>query len=187
MGPQEGHTMADIAMTVNGKARKAHVEPRCCSSISCANSFASPAPTSAAIRASAAPARSSLDGRSAKSCTRLRRAGRRLRDHDHRGPGEGRRAAPAAGGFWEEHGLQCGYCTPGMIMSAVDLLTDNPKPSRARDPRRHLRKLLPLHRLPAHRQRHPARREARGRAMAAIAGVCRSSSASASSGAKIRA
>ncbi len=32
-------------------------------------------------------------------------------------------------GFWEEHGLQCGYCTPGMIMTAVDLLANNPSPS----------------------------------------------------------
>ena len=31
--------------------------------------------------------------------------------------------------FWEEHGLQCGYCTPGMILSAVDLLHKNPKPT----------------------------------------------------------
>src|SRR5678816_1226308 len=33
---------------------------------------------------------------------------------------------PLQEGFWEEHGLQCGYCTPGMIMSAVNLLNDNP-------------------------------------------------------------
>ena len=31
--------------------------------------------------------------------------------------------------FWDEHGLQCGYCTPGMIMAAVALLADNPAPS----------------------------------------------------------
>jgi carbon-monoxide dehydrogenase small subunit len=36
---------------------------------------------------------------------------------------------PVQEGFWEEHGLQCGYCTPGMIMSAVNLLNDNPKPT----------------------------------------------------------
>ena len=36
---------------------------------------------------------------------------------------------PMQEGFWEEHGLQCGYCTPGMIMSAVNLLGDNPEPS----------------------------------------------------------
>ncbi|MBK9945217.1 MAG: (2Fe-2S)-binding protein [Kouleothrix sp.] len=32
-------------------------------------------------------------------------------------------------GFWEQHGLQCGFCTPGMIMSAYDLLQHNPNPS----------------------------------------------------------
>ncbi len=36
---------------------------------------------------------------------------------------------PLQEGFWEEHGLQCGYCTPGMIMSAYGLLQDNPCPS----------------------------------------------------------
>jgi len=33
-------------------------------------------------------------------------------------------------GFWEKHGLQCGYCTPGMIMTSVQLLARNPNPSR---------------------------------------------------------
>ena len=32
-------------------------------------------------------------------------------------------------GFWEKHGLQCGFCTPGMIMSAKALLAQNPQPS----------------------------------------------------------
>jgi aerobic carbon-monoxide dehydrogenase small subunit len=36
---------------------------------------------------------------------------------------------PLQTGFWEKHGLQCGYCTPGMIMSAADLLARNPDPS----------------------------------------------------------
>jgi carbon-monoxide dehydrogenase small subunit len=36
---------------------------------------------------------------------------------------------PLQEGFWEEHGLQCGYCTPGMIMSAVNLLNQNAHPS----------------------------------------------------------
>jgi carbon-monoxide dehydrogenase small subunit len=38
---------------------------------------------------------------------------------------------PIQEGFWEMHGLQCGYCTPGMIMTAVDLLKRNPSPSEA--------------------------------------------------------
>ena len=36
---------------------------------------------------------------------------------------------PIQEGFWEMHGLQCGFCTPGMIMSSVDLLQKNPNPS----------------------------------------------------------
>ena len=38
---------------------------------------------------------------------------------------------PLQVGFWEKHGLQCGYCTPGMIMAAKQLLDDNPKPTEA--------------------------------------------------------
>ena len=38
---------------------------------------------------------------------------------------------PLQAGFWEEHGLQCGFCTPGMIMSAAELLRHTPDPSEA--------------------------------------------------------
>jgi carbon-monoxide dehydrogenase small subunit len=38
---------------------------------------------------------------------------------------------PIQEGFWEMHGLQCGFCTPGMIMSSYDLLQKNPNPSEA--------------------------------------------------------
>ena len=38
---------------------------------------------------------------------------------------------PIQEGFWEMHGLQCGFCTPGMIMSSYDLLQNNPNPSEA--------------------------------------------------------
>ena len=37
---------------------------------------------------------------------------------------------PIQMGFWEKHGLQCGFCTPGMIMTACQLLSDHPKPTR---------------------------------------------------------
>ena len=39
--------------------------------------------------------------------------------------------APVQEGFWEEHGLQCGYCTPGMLMAAQALLSMNRDPSEA--------------------------------------------------------
>ena len=40
------------------------------------------------------------------------------------------RLHPLQQGFWEEHGLQCGFCTPGMILSAHQLLSRNPHPTR---------------------------------------------------------
>lgn len=36
---------------------------------------------------------------------------------------------PVQQGFWEKHGLQCGFCTPGMIMASIDLLNENPDPT----------------------------------------------------------
>ena len=38
---------------------------------------------------------------------------------------------PLQKGFWEKHGLQCGFCTPGMLMTALDLLGDNPDPAES--------------------------------------------------------
>ena len=64
------------------------------------------------------------------------------------------------------HGLQCGFCTPGMILRAYRLLQENPNPTEDRNPLRHFRQLLPLHRLPEHRQGHSIRRrQARRRAV----------------------
>jgi aerobic carbon-monoxide dehydrogenase small subunit len=45
------------------------------------------------------------------------------------GIGSGERLHPVQQAFWEKHGLQCGFCTPGMIMSALDLLSSNPDPT----------------------------------------------------------
>ena len=47
------------------------------------------------------------------------------------GLAEGGTLHPLQQGFWEKHGLQCGFCTPGMIMTAVDLLEHNASPSEA--------------------------------------------------------
>jgi carbon-monoxide dehydrogenase small subunit len=45
------------------------------------------------------------------------------------GMSSGETLHPLQAAFWEKHGLQCGFCTPGMIMSAADLLARNPDPS----------------------------------------------------------
>ena len=71
-----------------------------------------------------------VDGRAVKSCTMfaVQADGREVTTIEGLAP-DAEHLHPVQTGFWEEHGLQCGYCTPGMIMSAADLLSRNPDPS----------------------------------------------------------
>lgn len=73
-----------------------------------------------------------LDGRAVKSCTLLavQADGREVTTIEGLAADEDR-LHPVQVGFWEEHGLQCGYCTPGMIMSAAGLLSRIPNPTEA--------------------------------------------------------
>ena len=50
-------------------------------------------------------------------------------DHDGRGADQGGELHPIQQAFREEHGLQCGFCTPGMMLTSVALLAENPSPS----------------------------------------------------------
>jgi len=70
-----------------------------------------------------------LDGVSVKSCTifTVQAGGQAIKTIE--GMAENGNLHIIQEGFWEEHGLQCGYCTPGMIMSVADLLQRNPDPS----------------------------------------------------------
>ena len=68
---------------------------------------------------------------------------------------------PVQQAFHEQHALQCGFCTPGMIMAAVDLLAREPRPQRHGDPRRARGQPVPVHRLPEHRPGRPRRRRRR--------------------------
>ena len=70
-----------------------------------------------------------VDGRPVKSCTMLavQADGRDVRTVE--GVAEGDDLHPVQEGFWECHGLQCGFCTPGMIMSSVALLESNDNPT----------------------------------------------------------
>jgi aerobic-type carbon monoxide dehydrogenase small subunit (CoxS/CutS family) len=70
-----------------------------------------------------------LDGKPVKSCTVLavQANGREVMTVE--GLEKNGQLHPLQSAFWEEHALQCGYCTPGMLMSAYGLLQENPAPT----------------------------------------------------------
>ncbi len=72
-----------------------------------------------------------MDGRSIKSCTCFAAAveGREILTIE--GLAQDGNLHPIQESFWENHGLQCGYCTPGMVMSAFYLLSGTPQPTEA--------------------------------------------------------
>ena len=70
-----------------------------------------------------------MDGKTTKSCMVLAVQADGADLVTIEGLADGDDLHPVQEGFWERHGLQCGYCTPGMIISAVGLLESNPSPS----------------------------------------------------------
>lgn len=70
-----------------------------------------------------------LDGMAVKSCTILTVQADGSEVLTIEGLGKEDQLHPIQEGFWEEHGLQCGFCTPGMIMAAYQLLQRNPDPT----------------------------------------------------------
>jgi len=70
-----------------------------------------------------------IDGQAAKSCTVLAAQADGCSITTVEGLGSPENLHPLQEGFREHHGLQCGFCTPGMIMVAADLLERNPNPS----------------------------------------------------------
>jgi len=72
-----------------------------------------------------------LDGRAVKSCTVFAVQADQGNLETIESLAAGGKLHPLQEGFWEKHGLQCGYCTPGMIMSAKSLLARKPRPTEA--------------------------------------------------------
>ena len=72
-----------------------------------------------------------MDGKAVKSCTVLTVQADGARVTTIEGLAENGKLHPLQDAFWEKHGLQCGFCTPGMILTAANILEKNPKPSDA--------------------------------------------------------
>ena len=70
-----------------------------------------------------------MDGMSVKSCTVLAVQADGSNVTTIEGLAQNSKLHPMQQAFWDHHGLQCGYCTPGMIMTAVKLVENNPHPT----------------------------------------------------------
>ncbi len=121
--------MAKVSVTVNGKVRTADVEPRMLLVHFLRESLNLTGTHVGCDTSQCGACTVFVDGRSAKSCTIFAVQADGSSVTTIEGLAKDGQLHALQEGFWEEHGLQCGYCTPGMIMSAANLLNDNPKPS----------------------------------------------------------
>jgi carbon-monoxide dehydrogenase small subunit len=121
--------MSQISITVNGKARKAQVEPRTLLVHFLREQLLLTGTHVGCDTSQCGACTVMIDGRSAKSCTIFAVQADGSEVTTIEGLAKDGKLHPLQEGFWEEHGLQCGYCTPGMIMSGVNLLNENKKPT----------------------------------------------------------
>jgi aerobic carbon-monoxide dehydrogenase small subunit len=118
-----------VAVTVNGRRREDQVEPRLLL-VHYLREVAGLTGTHIACDTSQCGACTVLiDGEAVKSCSvfAVQANGRKVTTIE--GLAEGGTLHPIQQAFWNEHGLQCGFCTPGFIMAAAYLLKENPSPT----------------------------------------------------------
>src|SRR5436305_9619289 len=120
-----------VNVTVNGESRQAEVEPRLLLVHYLRDNLGLTGTHIGCDTASCGACTVLLDGESVKSCTVLaaQADGHAVTTVEGLSGSDGS-LHPVQRAFREQHGLQCGFCTPGMIMASVSLLADNPKPSR---------------------------------------------------------
>jgi carbon-monoxide dehydrogenase small subunit len=119
-----------ITLAVNGRARKVTVEPRTLLVHALREGLGLTGTHVGCDTSQCGACTVMIDGQSVKSCTvfAVQAEGSAITTIEGVATSDGQ-LHPVQEGFWEEHGLQCGYCTPGMIMSSIDLLNSNPNPS----------------------------------------------------------
>ena len=118
-----------IRLTVNGVPREAEVEPRRLLVQTLREDLVLTGTHVGCDTSQCGACTVHLDGRAVKSCNvqAVQADGHAVTTIEGMAPEGGLHALQTA--FWEKHGLQCGFCTPGMIMAAADLLDSNPDPT----------------------------------------------------------
>src|SRR3954454_21138392 len=118
-----------IPVPANGQVREADVEPRLLLVHLLRDTFGLTATHTGCDTSNCGACTVHVDGRSAKSCTMLAVQADGAEVRTIEGMVDGATLHPLQQAFWDQYGLQCGFCTPGMIMQAAWLLEQNPTPS----------------------------------------------------------
>ena len=121
--------MTTVSMTVNGRQVSGEVEPRTLLVEFLRNNLGLTGTHVGCDTSQCGCCVVHVNGDSVKACTMLAVQAEGTSVTTIEGLAQGGRLHPVQEAFRENHGLQCGFCTPGMIMSAVDLLQKNPSPS----------------------------------------------------------
>ena len=121
--------MAHVAITVNGRLRKAQVEPRVLLVHFLREQLNLTGTHVGCDTTQCGACTIIVDGRATKSCTMFAVQADGSEITTIEGLATNGTLHRLQEAFWAEHGLQCGFCTPGMIMAGVGLLNDNPKPT----------------------------------------------------------
>jgi carbon-monoxide dehydrogenase small subunit len=111
-----------ITLTVNGRSRSVEVEPRTLLVHTLRDQLGLTGTHVGCDTSNCGACTCHVDGDSVKSCTLLSVQVDGSEITTIEGLADGETLHPMQEAFWNEHGLQCGYCTPGMIMRAVDLV-----------------------------------------------------------------
>jgi aerobic carbon-monoxide dehydrogenase small subunit len=120
-----------IAVTVNGERREAEVEPRQLLVYFLREQLGLTGTNVGCDTSSCGACTVLLGGESVKSCTVLAVQADGAEVTTIEGLAQNGELHPVQRAFHEQHALQCGYCTPGMVMAAVSLLAEQPSPSEA--------------------------------------------------------
>lgn len=123
--------MAKIEVKVNGKLRKADVDPRLLLVHFLRENLSLTGTNIGCDTSQCGACTVLLDGRAVKSCTVLAVQADGSEVTTIEGLAQDGKMHPVQQAFWDNHGLQCGYCTSGMILTSVELLKNNPHPSEA--------------------------------------------------------
>ena len=121
--------MPTVSMTVNGKAVSADVEARTLLVQYLREHLGLTGTHVGCDTSQCGACVVHVDGKSAKSCTMLAVQAQGAKVTTIEGLATDGKLHPMQEAFRENHGLQCGFCTPGMVMSAIDLVQNNPKPN----------------------------------------------------------